>query len=99
MDTLDLRDFWLGDVTVTGKPDPARVKHLVELLHGRHIHTVPAVVVLVGKRGKLTAEGEYAADRVAALREAFAGTLERLDRLEQLGRVRVVGLVAKEGLR
>ena len=98
MDTLDLRDFWLGDVTVTGKPDPARVKHLVNLLGGRHIHTVPAVVVLVGKRGRLTAEGDYAADRVAALREAFAGTLERLDRLAALGRVRVVGLM-KEGLR
>lgn len=94
MSTLDLRDFWLGDVKAAGKPNPERVNALVDLLKGRHIHTVPAVVVRVGKRGTLTAEGEYAADRVAALREAFAGTLERLDRLAALGRVRVVG---KEG--
>ena len=92
MDTLDLRDFWLGDVKVAGKPNPARVDFLARILRSRDNPTFPAVVVRVGKRGALTAEGEYAADRVAALREVFAGTLERLDRLERLGRV-----VVREG--
>ena len=89
MDTLDLRDFWLGDVKVAGKPNPARVDFLARLLRSRHNPTFPAVTVRVSRRGKLSAGGDYAADRVAALREVYAGTLERLDRLVAVGRVKV----------
>lgn len=86
---IALSDLWLGDVRAAGQPNPERVRALVDLLKGRHAHTVPAVTVLVGRRGQLTAEGDHAADRIAALREVYAGTLKRLDRLERLGRVQV----------
>lgn len=86
---MDTCDLWLGDVRVPGTPNAERVRALVDLLKGRHAHTVPSVVVRVGRRGQLTATGDYAADRIAALREVYAGTLERLDRLERLGRVQV----------
>ena len=84
---MDTRDLWLGDVRTPGQPNPDRVAFLARLLRSRHNPTFPAVTVRVSRRGKLSAGGDYAADRVAALREVYAGTLERLDRLEQLGRV------------
>lgn len=86
---MDTRDLWLGDVRTPGQPNPDRVAFLARLLRSRDNPTFPAVVVRVGRRGRLTAQGDYAADRIAALREVYAGTLKRLDRLERLGRVQV----------
>ena len=86
---MNTRDLWLGDVRTPGQPNPDRVAFLARLLRSRHNPTFPAVTVRVSRRGKLSAGGDYAADRVAALREVYAGTLERRDRRVALGRVKV----------
>ena len=87
---MDARDLWLGDVRAAGDVDPETVIVFAAVIRGHRNAKMPPIQIIVGEDGGTYAVGERAATYLAALREVYAGTTERLDRLERLGRVRVL---------
>lgn len=87
---IALSDLWLGDVRAAGDVDPIVVRAFAAVIRGHQHAKMPPLQIIVGEDGGVYAVGGGAAEYLAALREVYAGTTERLDRLERLGRVRVL---------
>ena len=87
---MDARDLWLKDVHAAGDVDPIVVRAFAAVIRGHQHAKMPPIQIILGEDGGTYAVGGGAAEYLAALREVYAGTTERLDRLERLGRVRVL---------
>ena len=87
---MDTCDLWLGDVRAAGDADTKTVNALAAVIRGHRHAKMPPIQIILGEDGGTYAVGGGAAEYLAALREVYAGTTERLDRLERLGRVRML---------